>query len=189
MVPGTGLAECLILVRTGMLLCLVLLLGACGFHLRGLGSATDNQIETLYLTTADPYSQMSSQLIRQLERMGVELVASGASADVQVSLSRERFSRRAASTTSNISVAEYELRLEVDLTLSRPGKASGDPPLTTPVMTLSEESVYTFDNTSLVGSNEEESLLLNEMRRLLVEEIIRRTNSVVAQDAPLALKP
>lgn len=48
-----------------------------------------------------------------------------------------------------------------------------------PLITLATERIYTFDRSSLVGSNEEETILLEEMRADLVLQIIRRLDATV----------
>ena len=46
-------------------------------------------------------------------------------------------------------------------------------------MTVVTERNYTFDSSSLFGSNEEETILLEEMREDLALQIIRRVDATV----------
>ena len=77
-------------------------------------------------------------------------------------------------TTSTISVAEYELRLEVEIALEN---ATGD--IVIPSTSVVTERTFTFNNSSLVGSNEEQATLLEEMRSDLVLQIMRRVDASV----------
>ena len=149
------------------------LLTACGFHLRGLDGTDESSFERLYLFSIDAHGELMNELINQFRTAGVSMVESPGQADLRLEVSPERFSRRAASTTSDISVAEYEIQLEVDIVLSRDNGESSE---ATPKITLSEEQVYSFDSSSLTGTDEEEALLTKEMRRNLASRVIRRAN-------------
>ncbi len=91
-----------------------------------------------------------------------------------LAVTAERLIRRAVATTRTISVSEYEIRLEVDLALSN--RAAKE--LISPT-TLATERIYTFDSGSLVGSREEETVLLEEMRADIALQILRRVNATV----------
>lgn len=158
-----------------LILLSLVVLQACGFHLRGMGDGEANQIKSFSLSAVDQYGDLAQLLINRLETSGIELVTNGQGeqiADVHLFMSGERFSRRAASTTGDISVAEYEIRLEADVLFSSGPEAEES----LPQITIFEERTYSFDGSSLVGSGEEEGVLKAEMRRNLVEEIIRRAN-------------
>lgn len=86
-------------------------------------------------------------------------------------VSGARNSRRAVATTSNISVAEYELVQAVDVRL-----LSHDREEVIPAVRITTERSYSFDNENLESSSEEEDLLQEEMRRDLSEQIFRRVN-------------
>jgi LPS-assembly lipoprotein len=77
-------------------------------------------------------------------------------------------------------VAEYELTLEVGFEVLTRG---GD--VLIPPTRIRTERIYTFDSSSLVGSNEEESLLNEEMRRDVIGQLLQRINaSMKAAQAP-----
>lgn len=158
--------------------CLLVLLfclsvSGCGFQLRG-GPGLETVLTTIFITANNKYGDLHQRLVRSFARSGVSVVDRAGDAAYRLSINAERVMRRAVATTSRISVAEYELRLEVDMALSnREGE------FVIPSMTVVTERNYTFDSSSLVGSNEEETILLEEMREDLALQIIRRVDATV----------
>lgn len=153
-------------------------ISSCGFQLRGSGQ-TSILLESVYLNAIDNSGALARELIDSLEQSGVEFTSNG-NAQVSIRLDRERFSRRPVSTTGQINVAEYELTLEVGFeVLTRDGD------VLIPPTRIRTERIYTFDSSSLVGSNEEESLLNEEMRRDVIGQLLQRINaSMKAVQAP-----
>ena len=157
---------------------IALVISGCGFQLRGTGQTTI-LLESVYLNAIDNSGALARELIDSLEQSGVEFTSNG-NAQVSIRLDRERFSRRPVSTTGRINVAEYELTLEVGFEVLTRG---GD--VLIPPTRIRTERIYTFDSSSLVGSNEEESLLNEEMRRDVIGQLLQRINaSMKAAQAP-----
>ena len=157
---------------------IALVISGCGFQLRGTGQTTI-LLESVYLNAIDNSGALARELIDSLEQSGVEFTSNG-NAQVSIRLDRERFSRRPVSTTGQINVAEYELTLEVGFEVLTRG---GD--VLIPPTRIRTERIYTFDSSSLVGSNEEESLLNEEMRRDVIGQLLQRINaSMKAAQAP-----
>ncbi len=147
----------------------------CGFHLRGLES-TRARLESIDFVSADVHGAINRELLKRFRDSGTEV---SASAPLKLSVSGERRSRRAVATTRTNSVAEYELRLEVEMALTdRSGRQI------VPGTTIATERIYTFDNTSLTGSSEEEELLFDEMRKDIAAQILRRVNASIRPAGP-----
>ena len=85
----------------------------------------------------------------------------------------ERYYRRSFASTDASSAAEYELRLELDVSIS-----SGENFLLEDA-TLVSQRVYAVDLNNLSASEEEQKLLLIEMRVSLAEQLLRRVNLLV----------
>ncbi|MDA0788055.1 MAG: LPS assembly lipoprotein LptE [Proteobacteria bacterium] len=168
--------------RAWLLACIVLLLAGCGFHLRGSGG-TAIDLEALHLA-AGAYSEIGERLTEGLTASGVILAPNASDAPYSLYLSDERNSRRGIATTAAISVAEYEIRTEVDIELR-----AADGRVLIPRTTLVSEQTYDFDVDRLESSAEEESLLRREMRRELAQQIMRRLASVTGRDGPGDQKP
>jgi LPS-assembly lipoprotein len=97
-----------------------------------------------------------------------------------MSILAERFSRRVASTTKAISVAKYELILQVRFSLTaRDGK------LLIPPALLIVERLYDYDSSNLVGSDAEEELLRQEMRAEIADSIIRRIGTTISSQVAM----
>lgn len=114
---------------------------------------------------------MLSLLRRSFQRSNKEVSNTASAAEYSLMVSGARNSRRAVATTSNISVAEYELVQAVDVRL-----LSHDREEVIPAVRITTERSYSFDNENLESSSEEEDLLQEEMRRDLSEQIFRRVN-------------
>lgn len=156
------------------LLLLLLLMAGCGFHLRGTGS-TSLDLAALHFA-AGAYTEIGARLIERLEGSGVTLLTTGNDAPYSLYLSNERNSRRGVATTDAVSVAEYEIRMEVDMELR-----DTDGEILIPSTTLFTEQTYDFDVDRLESSAEEESLLRREMRLELVAQMLRRLASTTGR--------
>ena len=111
------------------------------------------------------------QLRSSLEAANVDVADSGSNAP-QLLVSPERLSSQPVSVNPRARAAQYELRLEVDFTLSERNR-----------VLLETETLYTErtlfeDIENISGNREEVSLLADEMRRELVNQLLRRLESV-----------
>ena len=152
-----------------------LFVSSCGFHLRGtqnLEMAAD--FESIHIEVRNEIGEMRQLLERNFLEANVEVLSSASKAEYSLLVYDERNSRRAVATTSNISVAEYEIVQQLSLEL-----LSNDRKILIPRVTISAERTYTFDDQSLESSSEEEILLRQEMRRDLSEQVFRRVNASI----------
>jgi LPS-assembly lipoprotein len=165
---------------TGLIsLLLCVMLSSCGFHLRGTaGSAF--QIPSLHLTAENARGELMGIFERNLASRGTRLVDSRDLAPWTMNIMSERFSRRVASTTGDISVAKYELILQVRFNLS-----ASDGELLIPPATMVVERVYDYDSSNLVGSDAEERLLRQEMRAEIADSIIYRIGTTISSQATI----
>jgi LPS-assembly lipoprotein len=154
-----------------ILLLVTLVLFGCGFHLRGSGQIS-TQLDMLHVTAIDAYGGLVQKLESVLTQAGVAIERDKSLAPYSLNIISEKNTRRAATTTSRITVAEYELRLLVEFQLEdRAGDVIIAP------SSLVTERVYTLDQANLMGSNEEEELLREEMQDEIIEQIIRRVEA------------
>lgn len=136
--------------------------------MRGTQNSTAADFNKIHISAN---GEMLALLRRGFERADKEVTATASAAEYSLSVSGIRNSRRAVATTSNNSVAEYELVQAVDVHL-----LSHDRVEVIPTVRIATERSYSFDNESLESSSEEEALLREEMRRDLSEQIHRRVN-------------
>lgn len=163
-------------------LALCLLLSACGYSLRGTESAVGSSGIRLQMFAAAPSENLAIELSSALSAGGVELVENdslGQSAELlRLSLSEERLSRRPVSVNSRARAAQYELTLSATIDL-RVGETS-----LLQATEVSTQSEYFEEIENLTGSQDEIALLTQEMRRSLVQLIIRRMTAAVSTAPP-----
>ena len=138
----------------------------CGFQLRG---TEVGGLESLNIMGASAAPLTSKSFRQALEDRDVQIVPAGAGV-ISVHMLDERSHRRSVATTDVFDAAEYELRLELDVSISR-----GENFLLEDA-TLVSQRVYAVDSGNLSGSYEERTLLLSDMRVSLAEQLIRRVN-------------
>jgi len=160
-------------------LSLCLLLSACGFHLRGTGS-DDVQIPAIHVSFEDNYGELSRSLNALLVGGGTRIVQDPMQSPWSLFVSAERNNRRVASTNSQISVAQYELQMLVEMRLE-----NRDGAVIIPATVLSTDRLYEYDASNLTGSDAEEQVLRSEMRAELVERILRRIQMTIMNQAAI----
>lgn len=142
-----------------------LALGACGFALRGADAVSAN-FSALRLDFQQPDGELARLLRRSLDAAGVEDVA-GPAAPV-LSVGAERTSGRPVTVTPRARAAQIEIRLAVDISLTRRGETL------IPLQTLELERSYYENIESIAGNREEAEIITDELRRDLVARIMRR---------------
>jgi LPS-assembly lipoprotein len=153
----------------------LLVVAGCGFALRG-SDPTVSQLKSIRLTATNQYGPLVMAVEKSLQGRDVEVNSDEAGA-YHLHIVGERSSRRAVSTTSQISVAEYELQVDVDFQLK---DALGDWVL--PLTTVVAERTYSFDRGSFMGNSEQERLLMGEMQVDLIDRMISRVSVAVRND-------
>jgi outer membrane lipopolysaccharide assembly protein LptE/RlpB len=157
--------------RVSKYLVLTILLGVAGCGYQLLGSET-GRFESLNIVGAGAASLTSRALRQALEDRNIQIVPTGPGV-ISIHMLDERFYRRSFASTDAYSTAEYELRLELDVSIS-----SGESFLLEDA-TLVSQRVYAVDLNNLSASEEEQKLLLTEMRISLAEQLLRRVNFLV----------
>ena len=142
-----------------LLATLLLAVSGCGFQLRDTGMSS---VQSLRLVSSAGLGSTRSTIEERLSIAGVSVGESGP----VVTLLDERSSRRPVSTSSAVDAAQYEIRLEVDVQIERDGD-QGSP------TTLLAERIYSVDAVNLMGSYEEQSLLMTEMREDIARQLMR----------------
>ena len=145
---------------------LLLVTGGCGFSLRG-SDAISASIPELRLASPQPNSEFMRQLRNGLAAANVQLPDSGANIPL-LQLGPERLSSRPVSVNPRARAAQYELRLEVDISLIVQNNGL------IPQQTLFTARTLFEDIENISGNREEIELLAGEMRRELVNQILRR---------------
>lgn len=161
------------MLRMFALLSVVLLLGACGFHLRGQAGMP---FATLYLDAANPGTALVDELRRSLEANNVTLVHSAEQADVVLNISLEAPEKQILSLGGSGRVNEYQLRYRVALhAYDNKGQDW------IPDEEISLRRDYSYDDAAILAKEQEEALLYKGMRSDMVQQILRRLSRAKPQ--------
>ena len=163
------------LLRILLLASLCLGLSGCGFSLRSNDVLT-TKFSVLHLQLEQPNSELSRLLQSSLEIASVATAAASATdaADAipVLHVGAEQLISRPVSVNPPARAAQYELRMSVDTSL-----AVGSEILLQPETLLVERS-YFEDIENIVGTQEELAIIAGEMRRELVNQLLRRLESL-----------
>lgn len=148
-----------------ILLLTTLLLGACGFHLRGQVAMP---FESLYLDAANPNTSLIGELRRNLEASRVKLVDSADQAAVVLNIVFEIPDKQVLSLGGDGRVNEFVLHYRVSL------RAYDQQHDWIPAEEISLRRDYTYDDTKVLAKEAEEAMLYQNMRSDMVQQIMRR---------------
>jgi outer membrane lipopolysaccharide assembly protein LptE/RlpB len=149
----------------------LLLLSACGFTLRGSNDAQlfSPDLQQIQLSSSNA-EELAQLLRRRLLASGIDLVENSSS--YKLSLGDEQILERVVSVNRNARAGEYELSLLTSIQLDK------DAETLIPREIISVEQVYEADPANAAAKTNEAELVRNELRQALVEQIIRRLQSV-----------
>jgi LPS-assembly lipoprotein len=154
---------------------LLAVLSSCGFSMRGSDILSSNFSE-LQLYSEQGNSELTRLLRRSLEGASVNITLVGmAEADPNIALlgiANEQVNSRPVTINPRARAAQIELRLSVDIALMR-----GEQALLTPE-SLFVERTYFQDVENISGNQEEVEIISAEMRRELVNQLMRRLSAV-----------
>lgn len=156
-----------------ILLLATLLLGACGFHLRGQAGMP---FSTLYLDAANPNTPLIADLRRNLEANKVKLVNSAEEADVVLNIVFEEPGKQILSLGGSGRVNEFQLNYRVSL---RAYDLKQQEWLPAEDVVLRRD--YSYDDSKILAKEAEETLLYQSMRSDMVQQIVRRLSRAKPQ--------
>lgn len=154
-------------MRKGFIpLLLALCLSACGFHLRGMIDVpnwlTDIAITSNGVEDVELVSSLKSQLKSQKIRIQPDLI----NASYRLIINRIEFQQRIISVGASTNPRQYQLILAIDFMVqSRKGE------IVSPLRQVVVTRQLTVNNDRILGSNEEERILMNEMRQDAIMQI------------------
>ena len=155
-----------------LLLLTVLLLTACGFHLRGHAGMP---FQTLYLD-ANASAPFIADVRRNLEANKVKLVNSAEQADVVLNIVFEIPEKQVLTLGGSGRVNEFQLHYRVSL---RAYDLKGMEWIPAEEVTLRRD--YVYDDTKILAKEAEEALLYQSMRSDMVQQIVRRLSRAKPQ--------
>jgi LPS-assembly lipoprotein len=156
-----------------LLILTVLLLTACGFHLRGQAGMP---FKTLYLDAPNSNTPFVNDLRRNLEANKVKLVKDAKQADVILNIVSELPDKQILTLGGSGRVNEFQLRYRVSL---RAYDLKGMDWIPAEEMMLRRD--YTYDDTKILAKEQEEALLYQSMISDMVQQVIRRLSRAKPQ--------
>jgi LPS-assembly lipoprotein len=158
-------------LRTLVLSALLLVLSSCGFSLRGNDALSANFSE-LQFYSEQPNSELARLLRRSLDSAEVNITLVNLDdADSNVALlgiANESLVSRPVTINPRARAAQIELRLSVDMGLVLDEQTLLEPE------TLFVERTYFQDIENISGNQEEAEIISAEMRRELINQMMRR---------------
>ena len=153
-----------------IVLMLTLLLGACGFHLRGEG-AFALPFQTLYVKSTNDYAPFIGELKRAIEANGVQITDTPGQAQLTLHIVSETTDKQILSLSGSGRVREYRLQYNISL---RAYDSKQQDWLAPEEITLRRD--FSYDDTQVLAKEQEENLLYQDMRGDAVQQVLRRLN-------------
>ena len=159
-----------LLIQLLSLLIAAVLLAGCSFHLRGQAAMP---FEKLYLKATNPGTPFITELRRNLEANKVKLVDTAAQADVVLDIVSEIPSKQILSLSGSGRVNEFQLFYRVSL-------RAYDLELhdVIPAEEIVMHNDFPYDDSNVLAMEGEETLLYQNMRFDMVQQIIRRLSRI-----------
>ena len=156
-----------------LLLATTLLLGACGFHLRGQAGMP---FASIYLEASNPGTPFIAELRRNLEANKVTLAATAEQAELVLNIVSEVPEKQILTLGGSGRVTEYQLRYRVSL-------RAYDQQLRDwiPAEEILQRRDYVYDDTKILAKESEETMLYQSMRLDMVQQILRRLSRAKPQ--------
>ncbi|BCA95284.1 LPS-assembly lipoprotein LptE [Legionella antarctica] len=148
----------------------VLLLSACGFHLRGLTDVPE-WLDNVSIISRDGNKELVSILKSHLEGYKILVNPEPALAKYWLIINKTTFQQQIVSVGVSTNPRQYQLILTVEFML----QTSKGQILKAPRFVAVSRQL-TVNNDRILGSNEEETVLISEMRREAAIQIINRLN-------------
>lgn len=150
-------------------LILALCLSACGFHFRGMIDVPEWLTNVAIITKDGHNKELVSILGAELEGYKIDVNPDPMRADYWLIINHTRYQQHIASIGASTNPRQYQLILTVEFMLqTRKGQIIKSPGQVVVTRQL------TVNNDRILGSNEEETVLISEMRHDAVIQIINR---------------
>lgn len=154
-----------------ILLLLPLLLGGCGYHLRG-DVVVPEKFAAIHVEATE---EIRYELNRYLDTGGVATDKGAKESDAVLSVFGGGFKRRVLTVESDSGkVNEFELVYSADFSLKQ---EDGTPVIKTKRIRLSRD--YVYDVNAVIGNEREVALLKKEMLKDAAQQILRQVRSAV----------
>ena len=162
------------LFRIPLLLALVLLLGACGFHLRGNANLPAGMQQVHLDAKGDSY--FKRQLTRALEVSGATVVDGSGPGIAELRVPQARFSRESLTAGGYLRITEASVRYKVRFDV-----LDGDGAVLVPEQNIEMSREYSYDASNSVGNSAQVEALQHGLNADMVQAIMFRLQAVGQQ--------
>ncbi len=145
-----------------------LALSACGFQLRGI---TELSFKTLSIQGGK--ISISRDLKQSLKTNGIQVTETTEGADLLMETLGETYEKRILSLSGGGLVREFELNYSVKFRTREPAS-----PTWSPVQTVQARRDFSYNDKELLGKAEEEAMLVMDMHKDAVREVLRRLSAI-----------
>ncbi|MBL1321253.1 MAG: hypothetical protein COA63_009370 [Methylophaga sp.] len=146
----------------------MLAIAGCGFQLRGSANIPAS-LQTMYVQGVNMQQGLGLELKRGLTRNGVSVVKEYQQSSAVLTILDNKFERRVLSVGSDAKVSEYELHGIVTFKVT-----DSDSQVLLELGQVEAQRDYQFDQNQVLGKDEEERLLKEQLNQQLVQSILRR---------------
>jgi len=154
----------------------LLLLSACGFHLRGLVDLPAD-VSSVYIQTADRYSPFYRELVAMIKKNDLGPSGDPSSADVVIQILSDETDRRTLTVSARNIPREYQVFYIVNYSVF----VHGEPIIERQRLILTRD--YTYDETKVLGKANEEKVLTNALAKDLVGLLVQTISASYQQEA------
>lgn len=150
----------------------------CGFALRG-NENIDTELDSIQLILQQPNSEFSRLLKQSLAAAGVSVAlidspSQASPGELVLSVSDEQVVSRPVTVNARARASQYELRMSVTIAMGRNASYIIEPE------PLVVQRIYFEDIENITGNREEVEIISAEMRRELVNQLMRRFDAAEA---------
>lgn len=150
----------------------VLILSACGFHLRG-SMPLAKPLHRIYIESIDPYGVLVKELEQSLKMSHAEVVNTPEEADTILKIIRDDSGQDLLSVSGTQQTRQYKLHVTIAFMILNAKTRH----TLVDQQTLTESRVITIQSNQILGSSNEANLYFQQMRRTLASAIMFRLSS------------
>ncbi len=156
-----------------LLICLLILTSACGFHLRG-SQLTEFDIANIYINPSSA-PKLAKEVKSQLAGAGIALANTPQSASYVVTFKEEAFEKSVLSVSATTGkVEEYQILYKAKMDAAH---ADGKQIVKNDAVSSSRD--FTFDENAVLGKFSEEVLLQEDIVRRAASQVLRRLQALL----------
>jgi LPS-assembly lipoprotein len=170
------------LTRIGVLL-LVLIMAGCGFQLRGTTQKPDF-LKNIFVSGQGQYSDLIRELKNKLTSQGVQVADNAQNADLILNILDKEEDRRTLTITRSDRTDEIQLISSITFKVTTLG---GSEVLT--AKKVKAERIYLYDREKIIGKSYEKEMLLKEMRKDTINQLLAQLYAISEEDIANATQP